>query len=375
MIGGLPWGSCSGGLRPSTTCRGRRRLAVVRGLDRERFRPVVVGVDRDGRWLLLPAATVGAAVDGDGDGTSGGPAIDDRLTVDADAGIEVGLRRGGALVAVRERAPSADVVERLDVVLPVMHGPYGEDGVLQGHLQALGVPYAGCGVLASAVGMDKVAMRRAFAAEGIPSPPSVWFTERRWRAATDAGRAALAGDGLGWPRFVKPARMGSSIGVSRVTGPDELVRAVEEAFAFDGVVVVERGIEARELLCGVLGDAEDPASSVPSEVKVSGGFSDYAQKYLSAADTVTTPADLPADVTARVRELSVRAFRAIGGHGLARVDFLYEEATGRVYVGEINTMPGFTARSVYARGWAASGVPYGDVLTRLIDLAGGEAAR
>jgi D-alanine-D-alanine ligase len=226
-------------------------------------------------------------------------------------------------------------------------------------------------VAAAAVGMDKVAMRRAFAAEGIPVVPAVFFTERQWRLRPDPLTAPA---GLPWPRFVKPASMGSSIGVSRVTGPAELARAVDEAFRYDDVVLVEEGITARELLCGVIGDADEAEASVPSELKITGGFSDYAQKYLTGA-TVTSPADVPADVTVAVRELTLRAFRAIGGYGLARVDFLYDEAAGRLYVGEINTMPGFTARSVFARGWAESGLSYGQLLDRLIGLAFARHAR
>jgi D-alanine-D-alanine ligase len=334
-------------------------LAVVRGLWAGRFRPVAIGIDRDGRWRLLPASVVEEAVAARAGGREhGGPAIRDRLTVE---GVQVELRPGGRLVS--SKSPEA-VLERLDVVFPVMHGPYGEDGVLQGYLEALDVPYVGCGVLASAVGMDKVAMRRAFAAEGIPVVPGAWFTRRQWRLREDP----LAAEGLPWPRFVKPASMGSSIGVSRVTGPAELARAVDEAFRYDDVVLVEEGIAARELLCGVIGDGDEAAASVPSELKVAGGFSDYAQKYLTGA-TVVSPADVPADVTARVREMSLRAFRAIGGYGLARVDFLYDEAAGQLYVGEINTMPGFTARSVFARGWAESGLPYDQLLDRLIGLA------
>ncbi len=260
-----------------------------------------------------------------------------------------------------------------------MHGPYGEDGVLQGYLEALDVPYVGSGVAASAVGMDKVAMRRAFAAERIPVVPGAWFTRRQWRLREDpltvvGGLPGGLHCGLPWPRFVKPASMGSSIGVSQVTGPAELAHAVDEAFRYDDVVLVEEGIAARELLCGVIGDADEAEASVPSELKVTGGFSDYAQKYLTGA-TVASPADVPADVTAGVRELSLRAFRAIGGYGLARVDFLYDEAAGQLYVGEINTMPGFTARSVFARGWAESGLPYEQLLDRLIGLAFARHAR
>jgi D-alanine-D-alanine ligase len=345
-------------------------LAVIRGLRATRFRPVAIGIGRDGRWRLPPACAVEEAVAAWAGGREhSGPAIRDRLTAD---GVQVELRHGGRLVS--SESPEA-VIERLDVVFPVMHGPYGEDGVIQGYLEALDVPYVGSGVAASAVGMDKVAMRRAFAAEGIPVVPGAWFTRRQWRLREDPlpGLINQAG-GLPWPRFVKPASMGSSIGVSRVTGPAELARAVDEAFRYDDVVLVEEGIAARELLCGVIGDADEAEASVPSELKVTGGFSDYAQKYLTGA-TVTSPADVPADVTAEVREMSLRAFRAIGGYGLARVDFLYDEAAGQLYVGEINTMPGFTARSVFARGWAESGLPYEQLLDRLIGLAFARHAR
>jgi D-alanine-D-alanine ligase len=340
-------------------------LAVVRGLRATRFRPVAIGIGRDGCWRLPPARAVEEAVAARGGGREhGGPAIRDRLTAEG-AGVE--LRRAGRLVS---SGPPDAVIERLDVVFPVMHGPYGEDGVLQGYLEALDVPYVGSGVAASAVGMDKVAMRRAFAAEGVPVVPGAWFTRRQWLR----GDPPAAAGGLPWPRFVKPASMGSSIGVSRVTGPAGLSRAVDEAFRYDDVVLVEEGIAARELLCGVIGDADEAEASVPSELTVAGGFSDYAQKYLTGA-TVTSPADVPAGVTAAVREMSLRAFRAIGGYGLARVDFLYDEAAGRLYVGEINTMPGFTARSVFARGWAESGLPYERLLDRLIGLAFARHAR
>jgi D-alanine-D-alanine ligase len=329
----------------------------VRGLRADRFRAVVIGVDTEGHWKLLPDQAVEEARAR----KSHGPAIKDGLTAD---GTGVELRHAGHLVTCE--VPGV-AVEQVDVVFPVMHGPYGEDGVIQGYLEAFGVPYVGCGVLASAVGMDKVAMRRAFAAEGIPSVPFVWFTERQWRTSEDP---LLLADGLPWPRFVKPANMGSSIGISRVTEPAEFACAVEEALRYDDVVLVEEGITApRELLCGVIGDADEAAASLPTELKVADGFSDYAHKYLSAADTMTSPADVSADVTARVRETSLRAFRAVGGYGLARVDFLYDEPADRLYTGEINTMPGFTARSVFARGWAETGLPYVQVLDRLIDLA------
>jgi D-alanine-D-alanine ligase len=286
--------------------------AVLDALPAQRYDPVLVVIDRQGRWSTE-------------------------------------LRRGV-----------------VDVVFPVLHGPFGEDGVVQGHLETLGLPYVGCGVLASAVAMDKTAMRRAFHAEDIPVTPHVWFSRHEWRTTTDRWGLVKA---LDWPMYVKPANMGSSIGVSRVTSTEELHAGVELAFRYDRVAVVEQGVTARELTCGVLGDHDTPGASVPVELNVRGDWLDYEGKYLSDHRLATVPAPLPERITEEVRELSLRAYRAIGAYGLARVDFLYEERTGRLYVLEINTMPGFTARSVYASGWEASGLSYPDLLARLIDLA------
>ncbi|PZG55352.1 D-alanine--D-alanine ligase [Spongiactinospora gelatinilytica] len=254
-----------------------------------------------------------------------------------------------------------------DVVFPVLHGPYGEDGSVQGHLETVGLPYVGCGVLASAVAMDKVAMRRAFTAEGIPVTHGVWFTERDWRTTTDAAGLVKP---LEYPLFVKPANMGSSIGITRVTSSDDLTAAVELALTYDRVVIVEQGVTARELNCGVLGGYDEAELSVVSELRpLAEGWNDYEAKYHATIDPVIVPADLPERVAEEVRELALRAFRAVGGYGLSRIDFLYEEDRGRINVLEINTMPGFTPRSIYAKLWAASGVPYPEVLHRLIDLA------
>ena len=286
--------------------------AVLDALPAERFDPVLVVIDRQGRWSLE-------------------------------------LRPG-----------------MVDVVFPVLHGPFGEDGVVQGHLAALGLPYVGCGVLASAVAMDKTAMRRALLAEDIPVTPHVWFTAHDWNSTMDQWGLVKS---LDWPMFVKPANMGSSIGISRVTSMAQLRAGVELALGHDRIVVVEQGIVARELTCGVLGDHDTPATSVAVELNVRGDWLDYEAKYLSDHELATVPAPVPERVAEEVRELSLRAYRAIGGYGLARVDFLYAERTGRLYVLEINTMPGFTPRSVYARGWAAGGLAYPDLLARLVDLA------
>jgi len=341
-------------------------LAVVRALPRDRYEPVVIGITRDGNFTLVP----GDVIDRLRHQPAGARAIDDRLEV-VGQDVELRSRRPAPQAAVTPAGAAGDVLAVLDVVFPLLHGPFGEDGVIQGFLETLGVPYAGCGILAGAVGMDKVAMKRAFVAEGIPVTPYVWFDEGRWRSSPD--RLGLVQD-LRRPLFVKPANMGSSIGISRVTSDYELIDAVEEALRYDPVVLVEQGVTAREIECGVLGGSE-PAASAVGEVTVTGGWFDYQQKYFGDDDPMIVPADLPEHVTKEVRDLSVRAFRAVGGWGLARVDFLYEENADRLYVNELNTMPGFTAHSMYPKVWAASGIAYPDLVARLIGLAFDRHAR
>ncbi|WP_322761612.1 D-alanine--D-alanine ligase family protein [Frankia sp. Cr2] len=335
-------------------------LGLVRALPRDRYEPIVIGIARDGHFTLVPDD----AVDRLRDLPPHARAIDDRLEV---VGQPVELRRGRSRseVVVTPADDPRDVLAHLDVVFPLLHGPFGEDGVIQGFLELLGVPYVGCGVAGSAVGMDKVAMKRAFVAEGIPVTPHRWFDETTWCSSHDPHSLV---DGLHWPLFVKPASMGSSIGVSRVISDAGLAAAVAKAFNYDHTVIVEQGVTGREIECGVLG-GESPAASVPGEVTVAGEWFDYDLKYFGDSDPMIVPALLGPRVTDEVRELSVRAFRAVGGWGLARVDFLYDEGADRLYVNELNTMPGFTAHSMYPKVWAATGVPYPDLASRLIELA------
>jgi D-alanine-D-alanine ligase len=334
-------------------------MGVVRALSGGAYEPVAIGITRDGAFRLVPEPVLEKLRDQ----PPPARAIDDRLEV---TGAEVDLRastpRGRALVT---SAGGVEVLAELDVVFPLLHGPFGEDGVIQGFLETLQVPYVGCGVLASAVGMDKVAMKRAFVAEGIPVTPSVWTDAGRWAAGQDAD-ALVAG--LRRPLFVKPANMGSSIGISRVAEGDDLVAAVDGALEWDSTVIIEQGVPAREIECSVLGGATPEASPV-GEVTVSGGWFDYDQKYFGDSDPMIVPADLPADIERRTRELAVAAFRAVGCWGLARVDFLYDEAAGELYVNELNTMPGFTAHSMYPKLWAAAGLPYPQLVARLVALA------
>lgn len=258
-------------------------------------------------------------------------------------------------------------LQGIDVVFPLLHGPYGEDGRLQGALDVLGVPYVGCGVLASAVGMDKIAMKAVLGAAGLPQVAHLGLTRHRWlHHRTDAERDL---DTLGPSVFVKPANLGSSIGIAPASDAATRTAAIEAAFVHDRRVIVESAATgARELEVAVLG-RDEPAMSVVGEIQTDAAFYDYAAKYTPGAARLDVPAAVPAEVAERCRDLARRAFLAIDGAGLARVDLFWHPATDTLWVNEINTMPGFTATSMFPRLWAASGLAYPDLAARLIDLA------
>jgi D-alanine-D-alanine ligase len=274
--------------------------------------------------------------------------------------------------ALQPVEPSAAVAaSRLDLVFPVLHGPYGEDGTVQGLLELANIPYVGAGVLGSAVGMDKAVMKTLFAAAGLPIVPHLTVLRREWEedAASISTRAA---DLLRFPVFVKPANLGSSVGISRAASPADLDAAMALALQFDRKAVIEAAVpNAREIECAVLGN-DEPDASVPGEVIVThrDGFYSYDAKYLDPEGaSFKIPADLPAATSEEVRRVSVDAFRALELAGMARVDFLLDGATGALYLNEVNTIPGFTAISMYPKMWEASGVPYPALLDRLIALA------
>jgi D-alanine-D-alanine ligase len=326
---------------------------VLSALDRTRFEPVLIGIDKAGRWHRESARTLEAA--------AGDPR---RVMLDAGA-PEVAME--DALVP---RAPAtADTVEVDDVVFPVLHGTYGEDGTVQGAMELAGIAYVGAGVLGSAVGMDKHVAKRLLRDAGIPIVEFGVVT----RADFDRDRTAAlrALPDLGYPRFVKPANAGSSVGVSRVAGPGDLEAAVRAALAFDSKVLVERAVDAREIECAVLGN-DDPEASVPGEIVVhhKDGFYSYDAKYVDAEGASwKIPADLPPAVATRVRELAVATFRALELSGMARVDFFVTRDLGALFVNEVNTIPGFTAISMYPKMWEVSGLTPTALVSRLIDLA------
>ncbi len=258
-----------------------------------------------------------------------------------------------------------------DVLFPIVHGTFGEDGVLQGLLESLGIPYVGFGVAASAVGMDKIFMKAAFGAAGLPQVRYVGFSRAEWKMP--ASRAALVTriDGLGYPVFVKPSCAGSSVGVSKVKSEDGLAPAVEEAFLVDGRVLAETGVDAREIECSVLeGEAGGPTeASLPGEIVPSHEFYDYEDKYIDAGSRAIIPADLPESFREEVRRLAARAFDVLGGGGFARVDFFLERGTHRLLVNEINSLPGFTPISMFPKMWEATGLPLPKLLDRLVRSA------
>jgi D-alanine-D-alanine ligase len=250
----------------------------------------------------------------------------------------------------------------------MLHGPYGEDGTIQGLLELANAPYVGCGVLASAVGMDKGMMKIAFAGRGLPVCPYRVVLRHEWERNAAAIGTELA-KALKFPMFVKPANLGSSVGISKAKDPASLAEAMALAGSFDRKIVIEAAVpNAREIECAVLGN-DDPQASVPGEIIPSREFYDYEAKYLDEGSKAVIPADLPKALADEVRRLSIEAFTAIDGAGMSRVDFLLERGTDRLYVNEVNTIPGFTTISMFAKLWAASGVDYPALLDRLIALA------
>lgn len=252
-----------------------------------------------------------------------------------------------------------------DVVFPVLHGPNGEDGTVQGLLSLTGLPFVGSGVLGSAVSMDKLMMKAVFAAHGLPQVSYTGLTRSDWLLR---GATSLGGMRLRWPLFVKPANLGSSVGITRAADHQELVAALDVAFSFDRRVIIEEAVVARELEVAVLGNDQPQASPV-GEVTFNAEFYDYDTKYTNGEAQLLIPASLPEEVAARCRQLALQAFRAVDAAGLGRVDFFYEEASGRLLLNEINTMPGFTITSMYPRLWQSAGVSYAELVTRLVQLA------
>jgi D-alanine-D-alanine ligase len=323
--------------------------AITRALENSgRYEVVPVGITREGRWISSGEpmreleSKSGYLPDGSDREVSGPPAT------------------------TPEKLPAG--LASVDVVFPVLHGPYGEDGTIQGMLELAGVPYVGSGVLGSAAGMDKPTMKKIFAHHDLPQVRWVAMTSKQWEKNREAWIGEVESS-LGYPCFVKPANLGSSVGIGKAENTEELSDALGAASRFDRRIIVEEGVDAREIEVSVLGN-EDPEVSVPGEIVIKkDGFYDYEAKYVEGGMELIVPAPIEDETTQEIRRIAGTAYEAIDAAGMARVDFFLERDTGRLLLNEINTIPGFTPTSVYAELWAASGIPYEELLDRLVHLA------
>ena len=343
--------------------------AVFKNLDPERYEAIPIRIEKDGRWSLpRRAPTLISAAD----------VIEAAKADDSAPGLPADMAREAHLVAhpgaetllTIERHDTNPIVSglALDVVFPVLHGPYGEDGTVQGLLELGNIPYVGAGVLASAVGMDKAVMKLVFAAKELPICDYEVVMKRDWQR-DERGILQRVVNSLGFPVFVKPANLGSSVGISKAKHVAELRTAISLAAQFDRKVVVEAAVpNAREIEVAVLGN-DAPEASLPGEIIPSKEFYDYEAKYLDGSSREVIPAQLPPELTEKIRALAIAAFTAVDCAGMARVDFLLDGVNGTLVLNELNTIPGFTTISMYSKMWAASGVSYPTLLDRLIALA------
>jgi D-alanine-D-alanine ligase len=323
--------------------------AITRALGKNgRHEVVPVGITKEGRWL-----------------SSGEPMRE----LESRAGYPPNgpdLDVSGPPASTSEKLPAG--LGSVDVVFPVLHGPYGEDGTIQGMLELAGVPYVGSGVLGSAASMDKPTMKKIFAHHGLPQVAWVSLTRRQWERNRLGWTGEIEGS-LGYPCFVKPANLGSSVGISKAEDAEGLAYAIDEAARLDRRIIVEEAIDAREIEVSVLGN-EDPEVSVPGEIVIKNdGYYDYEAKYVEGGMELVAPAPIPEETARKIRSVARTAFEAVDAAGMARVDFFLERGTDRLLINEINTIPGFTPTSVYAELWATSGLPYEELLDRLIRLA------
>ncbi|MCZ8514150.1 D-alanine--D-alanine ligase [Paenibacillus filicis] len=338
-------------------------LAVIKAFDMNKYEVHPFYITKQGEWrsgpmLTGPAESVAALTFEPGGAEDSGFALQPFFR-----SAEPPAQATISSVTNGEAAPSAP----FDVVFPLLHGTFGEDGTIQGLLEMANMAYVGTGVLASSVGMDKVMMKRVFAQEGLPQCVFRHFTKTQWEKDKSFFLMEIE-IVIGYPCFVKPANLGSSVGINKARNRDELMHAIDEAFRYDRKVIVEEFINARELEVAVLGN-DEPEASVVGEVVSSNEFYDYKAKYIDGKSSMIIPAEVPEELSEQIRELAVRAFLAIDGSGLSRVDFFLRKEDNRIFINEINTMPGFTPFSMYPLLWKESGKPYAELLDHLIQLA------
>ncbi|HWP42976.1 MAG TPA: D-alanine--D-alanine ligase [Blastocatellia bacterium] len=331
----------------------RSAESIIRAIDRSKYEVVPIGITKEGRWLqsadakaLLPQAVMSSSEQ-------------QQVAIIGDP------TRKGLMRLDRDNDGPAN--QKLDVVFPVLHGTYGEDGTIQGLLEMAGIPYVGCGVLASAAGMDKIVMKQLFERAGLTVTKYEWFLRSSWEERPQSIIRKVSRS-LKYPVFVKPANLGSSVGISKARNREELRAAIDDAARYDRRIIVEQAVVGREIEISVLGN-DRPSASLPGEIVAGHEFYDYEDKYIDSLSRTIIPARLPKKTIERIQRDAIRAFQAIDGSGLARVDFFVESPSGRVIINEINTMPGFTTISMFAKMWEASGISYSELIDRLISLA------
>lgn len=329
--------------------------SIIKAINKDKYTVVPIGITKEGRWIS-PQDSELALQSGK---------IEGKSTV-----ILLNDPSGNALIRTtnNQRSDKSPALERVDVIFPALHGPYGEDGTVQGLLEVANIPYVGAGVAASAISMDKDLMKTIFQQRGLPILK--WMTIRRkeWQKDKEKILSSIEND-FEYPLFVKPTNLGSSVGITKVHKKEELEGAIDLASSYDRKILIEEGLEeVREVECGVLGN-DEPRASVAGEVRPAGEFYDYNSKYIDKETQLIVPADLPDGVSQEVQEIALRAFKAVDAAGMARVDFFVSKKENKIYLSEINTIPGFTSVSMYPRLWEASGISYSELIDRLIQLA------
>jgi D-alanine-D-alanine ligase len=333
--------------------------AVIDNLDPNKYEIIPIGITKSGQWLLgsEPAQLIAAGQEVALDSQQNQPTNVVAITGDPTVRRLIPLKEGEQL---RDNGA-------LDVIFPVMHGTYGEDGTMQGLLEMANIAYVGNGVLGAALGMDKEKMKMVFASANLPNVKYLVYRRNQWKSDPEAIIAAIE-EQIGYPNFVKPVNLGSSVGINKAHNREELRHAINVAAEFDRKIIIEQGINCREFECAVLGN-DEPIASVVGEVIAGNEFYDYDAKYATNSTSETIiPAHIPQETSELIRRYAIQAFQALDLSGLARIDFFIDKDTNQIYINEVNTMPGFTPISMYPKLWAASGIPYNELLDRLIEL-------
>ena len=329
--------------------------SIMKAINKDKYTVVPIGITKEGRWIS-PEETAQALQSGRIEGEStvillNNPSYNNLIRIDNNQKLKKDTSEG-----------------KLDVIFPVLHGPYGEDGTVQGLLELADIPYVGAGVTASAISMDKELMKTIFKQKGLPVVKWLTIKRKDWYKSKEE-ILSLIQNSFEYPLFIKPTNLGSSVGITKVHKAKELEKAIDLASSYDRKILVEQGLEGvKEIECSILGN-DEPRASVVGEVKPAGEFYDYDSKYIDEATQLIVPADLPEEVSRKVQEIALRAFKAIDAAGMARVDFFVTKKENKIYLNEINTIPGFTSVSMYPRMWESSGISYTDLIDRLIQLA------